>query len=103
MLTQCIRSTCVTRHFVDSDCWVVGLEYGPSDFARLERALWELGYALTDESYTVGSTHRVSKWRACSRAGQLYVQSEAHTGLTLSGPTMLVAQVKDCFGRVDAF
>ncbi len=83
---------------MSAEKWIVGAEYDQALFLSLGRCLSELGYAAENKSWGVGGSQEISEWVVTGPKGTLFIESETYIGLSVSGPTELVLQMRQYFG-----
>lgn len=74
--------------------WVVGDEYDEAAFARLKRALSDLEYSIRDRWNGVAGSQDIQHWTVVSPGGDLTIESETYVGLSVEGPSSLIADLK---------
>ncbi len=82
--------------------WLVSDENDEAAFARLGEALRNSGYVLGRKSWGVGGSQELSEWRLWRGDQSLHIVAETYMGLTVSGPSDLVANLQQQYGGVDA-
>ena len=77
--------------------FVAGPEYDGPHFERLRTTLRTLGYRTVDSSWGVGGSQELRTWEVRGPAGSLRVEAETYIGLTVSGPSALIAALRRAF------
>ena len=77
--------------------WVAGSEYKPEVLAKLGAAMRSLGYELHDSWDGVAGSQDIAHWEVMGPRGLLTIESETYIGVTVEGPTALVAELRRAF------
>lgn len=77
--------------------WVAGSEHEPEVLANLGTALRGLGYELHDSWDGVGGSQDIAHWEVAGPLGSLTIECETYIGVTVEGPTALVAELRRAF------
>lgn len=77
--------------------FIVGVEHDPALTERLGNVLRSLGYNLDTSWHGIGGSQEIGHWVVASPKGQLIIEAETYVGLSVTGPSELVAQVKAFF------
>ena len=80
--------------------WVVGDEYDKVAFARLKQVLSDLHYSIHDQWNGVAGSQDIHHWTAVGRGGRLTIESETYVGLSIEGPSSLVADLQVQYERI---
>lgn len=79
------------------ETWVVGPEYDKKLRERLGEALKALHYDVPPGQWGIAGSQEVSVWEAHSKVGTLRIEAETYVGLSVAGPSGLVAAVRQRF------
>ena len=80
--------------------FIVGAEHDPVLVERLGNLLQSLGYSVDTSWRGIGGSQEISHWVVTSPKGQLTIEAETFVGLSITGPSELVAQVRAHFSGV---
>jgi hypothetical protein len=76
------------------ETWNAGAEHDDAIRARLKAVLLDLGYHPLDESWGVAGSQEIARWEFAGPLGGLTVEAETYVGLTISGPSAAVNEVR---------
>jgi hypothetical protein len=79
---------------VPIETWNAGPEYDNVIKARLKAVLLELDYRPSNTWWGVGGSQEISHWEFTGALGNLTVEAETYIGLTITGPTAAVREVR---------
>jgi len=79
--------------------WLVGAEHDEKLFDALGASLRALGYSLSSKSWGVGGSQEISNWVVNGPKGKLTVEAETYIGLSVTGDTNLVNEVRQHFNN----
>jgi hypothetical protein len=79
--------------------WVVGDEFDQVAFTRLKQALDDLQYSVRDHWDGRAGSQDVRHWAVVCPSGQLTIESETYVGLSVEGPSSLIAELKTQYER----
>lgn len=79
---------------MQTEKWVVGEEYDDAAFVRLKHALRYLQYDVRDQWSGMAGSQDIQQWTVVSHNGQLVIESETYVGISVEGPTSLVAELR---------
>ena len=82
--------------------WLVAEEHDEQALSRLGRALRHIGGSPASETWGVGGSQELGEWRVTLPNGNLIVTVETFMGLTVEGPTILVAQLRETYRAIAA-
>jgi hypothetical protein len=77
--------------------WIACAEYEPEILAKLGVAMRSLGYELTDSWDGIGGSQDIAHWEVSGPRGDLTIETETYSGVTVEGPAALVAEVRERF------
>jgi hypothetical protein len=78
----------------ETETWIVGAEYDEALFEQLRSALQTLGYRMEDAMWSLGGSQELRAWEFVGPEGILHAEAETYIGLSITGPSQLVAAVR---------
>ena len=81
--------------------WLLADEQDVGAFARLGAALKELGYVVNEHEWGVGGSQELSTWELGAPGGSIMVCAETYMGLSVSGPSALIAALRERYSAAD--
>lgn len=85
---------------MQTEKWIVGTEYDEAAFTRLKCALISLRYNVQCGWVGTAASQDIHQWTADCLNGRLVIESETYIGLSVEGPTTLVAELRSQYERV---
>lgn len=83
--------------------WIVGREFDEALHRRLGATLRACGYTVDSKSWGVAGSQELSTWKVSGPRGELLVEAETYIGLSVTGASPLIDELKDAFaGNVPA-
>jgi hypothetical protein len=82
--------------------WNVGPEFDEALLRRLGATLRACGYAVDSKSWGVAGSQELSTWKVSGPRGVLLVEAETYMGVTVTGASPLIDELKNAFAGAPA-